>query len=64
MPALNVVFTDEEMESLRAAAAREKVSLKRFTYEAAMSAAGQRKIADIAAGVAQRSAELNDRLAR
>lgn len=64
MPALNIEFDSEELEVLRAAASREQVSLKRFAYEAVMAAAGNRQVADIAKRVAERSAELNERLAR
>jgi len=64
MPALNIEFDPEELELLREAAAREQVSLKRFARDAVLSAATHRKVAEVARGVAERSAELNERLAR
>lgn len=64
MPALNIEFDPQELEILRDAAARENVSLKRFAYDAVMAAAHHRAVADVARSVAERSAELNERLAR
>ena len=65
MPALNVTFTDEEMEQLRAAAANGDVSLRAFIHRAALDAASdhKRRVREGARMVAERSAELNRRLA-
>jgi uncharacterized protein (DUF1778 family) len=65
MPALNVTFTDEEMEQLRAAAANGDVSLRTFVHQAALDAASdhKRRVREGARIVAERSAELNRRLA-
>ncbi len=43
MPALNVTFTDDEMEQLRAAAANGGVSLRTFVHQAALDAASDHK---------------------
>lgn len=66
MPALNLSFTDEEMEDLRAAAEREGTSLKALAHAAVMDRVSSRKaqVADAAARVASVSAELLDRLAK
>ena len=64
MPALNINFSEVELEAVRTAAQRDDVSLKRFAHEAVLAAASQRRIADIAQSVAAKSAELNERLAR
>ena len=65
MPAMNVTFTDEEMEQLRAAAANGDVSLRSFVHRAALAAASEhkRRVREGARIVADRSAELNRRLA-
>ena len=65
MPSLNVSFTDEELAAIRAAAGGEQLSLRAFVHRAAMAAASERKrqVAQAAAIVARRSAELNRRLA-
>lgn len=64
MPGLNVTFSAEELELIREAAACEQVSLNRFAYDAVIGAASNRRIADVAAGIAAKSAELNERLAK
>ncbi|MCK5754362.1 MAG: antitoxin Phd [Mycobacterium sp.] len=65
MPALNVNFTDEEMEQLRTAAASGELSLRAFVHRAALDAASDHKrwVRAAARIVAERSAELNRRLA-
>ncbi|POX89375.1 antitoxin Phd [Mycobacterium kansasii] len=65
MPSLNIGFTDEELAAVRDAAAGENLSLRAFVHRAAVVAASDRKrrVAEAAALVAQRSAELNRRLA-
>jgi uncharacterized protein (DUF1778 family) len=61
MPALNVPFTDDELVVLRAAAERSEQSLRSFVHGAASE--HKRQVADVARVVAERSAELNRRLA-
>ncbi|BBX66603.1 antitoxin Phd [Mycolicibacterium psychrotolerans] len=65
MPALNINFTDEEMEQLRTAAAAGEMSLRAFVQRAALDAASdhKRRVREAARIVAERSAELNRRLA-
>lgn len=65
MPSLNITFTDEELAAVRAAAADENLSLRVFAHRAIVTAASEhrRRVADAAALIAQRSAELNRRLA-
>ncbi len=65
MPALNVNFTDVEMEQLRTAAAAGEQSLRAFVHRAALDAASdhKRRVREGARIVAERSAELNRRLA-
>lgn len=65
MPSLNITFTDEELAAVRAAAANDDVSLRAFAHRAVLEAASQhkRRVAEAARIVAERSAELNRRLA-
>ncbi|MDN5758095.1 MAG: antitoxin Phd [Tomitella sp.] len=65
MPALNITFTDDEMESLRSASADAGQSLRTFAREAIVSAsdAHKQQVREAARIVAARSAELNRRLA-
>jgi hypothetical protein len=65
MPSLNVTFTEEELARVRAAAAGDDVSLRTFAHRAILAAASEhrRRVAEAARIVAQRSAELNRRLA-
>ncbi|MGV0646332.1 antitoxin Phd [Mycolicibacterium sp. XJ2546] len=65
MPALNVSFSDEEMEQLRTAAADGDLSLRAFVHRAALDAASdhKRRVREGARIVAERSAALNRRLA-
>ncbi|OBB45448.1 antitoxin Phd [Mycobacterium sp. 852002-51961_SCH5331710] len=65
MPALNVNFSDEEMEQLRTAATAAELSLRAFVHRAAIDAASdhKRRVHEAARIVAERSAELNRRLA-
>lgn len=64
MPALNLSFSDHELEAVREAAGREGLSLKRYAHDSVLAAASTDRIATIAASVAERSKELNERLAR
>ncbi len=65
VPALNVNFSDAEMEQLRTAAAAGEQSLRAFVHRAALDAASdhKRRVREGARIVAERSAELNRRLA-
>lgn len=65
MPALNLQFSDEEMEDLRGAAEREGRSLKVVAHDIVVEAVSSRKhlVDDAAARVAGISATLNERLA-
>jgi hypothetical protein len=65
MPSLNIAFTEDELEKIRAAAASDETSLRAFVHQAALSAASdhKRRVAQAARIVAERSAELNRRLA-
>lgn len=65
MPSLNVTFSDEELERVRVAAASDDVSLRTFAHDAILAAASEHKrlVAEAARLVAERSAELNRRLA-
>jgi hypothetical protein len=65
VPSLNIPFTDEELEVVRAAAAGDEMSLRAFAHQAILSAASEHKhrVAEAAKIVAARSAELNKRLA-
>jgi hypothetical protein len=65
MPSLNITFTEEELARVRAAAASDDVSLRAFAHEAILAAASEhrRRVAEAAHRVAERSAELNRRLA-
>jgi hypothetical protein len=63
MPGLNIIFTDEELERVRKAAGRDALSLKVYAHDVVVAAASTDRIADIAASVAARSQELNERLA-
>ena len=64
MPGLSITFTDDELERVRDAAGRDALSLKAYAHNAVVAAASTDRIADIAASVAARSRELNERLAR
>ncbi|ORW09547.1 hypothetical protein [Mycobacterium kyorinense] len=65
MPSLNITFTEEELAAVRAAAGGENLSLRAFAHRAVLSAASEhkRRVSEAAALIAQRSAELNRRLA-
>ena len=65
MPSLNVQFTEDELAAVRAAAASDEVSLRMFAHEAILTAASahRRHVAEAARVIAERSAELNRRLA-
>ncbi len=65
MPSLDLTFTDDEMADLRAAAARSNLSLKAFAHAVVTDAASdyRRRVQEAGDFVAQRSEELNRRLA-
>ena len=65
MPSLNLEFDDAEMAQIREAAKADDLSLKRFAHAAVMERASmhKRRVAEAARVVADRSAELNRRLA-
>ena len=65
MPSLNITFTDEELDAVRAAAAGGDISLRAFAHRAILAAASEhrQRVAEAARIVAARSAELNQRLA-
>jgi hypothetical protein len=65
VPSLNITFTEEELAAVRAAAAGDDVSLRAFAHRAVLTAASdhKRRVTEAARIVAQRSAELNRRLA-
>ncbi|WP_066039085.1 hypothetical protein [Herbiconiux solani] len=65
MVALNVTFSDEEMDELRAVAAQLDTSLKTLVRDSVLSAVRNRKhlVEQMATEVATTSAELNRRLA-
>ncbi|MBP0456644.1 hypothetical protein [Streptomyces montanisoli] len=62
MPVLNVVFTEEEMASLRDQAEKEDISLKRLAHDAVLAEVRRRKITALAVRTARASAVLNKRL--
>ena len=64
MPGLSISFTEDELERVREAAARDGLSLKAYAHNVVVAVASTDRIADIATGVAARSKELNERLAR
>jgi hypothetical protein len=65
MPSLNITFTEEELTAVRGAAGGENLSLRAFAHRAVVTAASdhKRRVAEAAAVIAERSAELNRRLA-
>jgi hypothetical protein len=65
MPSLNIGFTDEELAEVRAGAADAEMSLRAFAHRAVLGAASEhkRRVREAARIVAERSAELNRRLA-
>lgn len=64
MPALNVEFTEVELDAVRRAAGSSRVSMRAFAKQAILDRANDRegRVRAIAEQVAQRSAELNRRL--
>lgn len=65
MPAMNVDFSEEELAAVRAAASDSGSSMRAFAKQAILDKARNREglIRAIAARTAERSAELNRRLA-
>lgn len=64
MPALNIEFTDDEMEQIRQAAAAESTSVRKLAKDSILEAIQRRKIMEAAARVTHISAGLNRRLAQ
>ena len=62
---MNITFTEEELAAVRAAAAGDDVSLRAFAHRAVVAAASEhkRRVSEAARIVAERSTELNRRLA-
>lgn len=63
MPGLSITFTEAELAKIRSAAGRDDTSLKTYAHDVVVAAASSDRIADIAASIANRSKELNERLA-
>lgn len=65
MPALNIEFSDEELAIVRSAAADSGASMRAFAKQAILDKAHDRegRVRAIAQQIAERSAELNQRLA-
>lgn len=65
MPALNVEFSEEELATVRAAASSTGTSMRAFAKQAILAKAVDRegRIRALSQEIAQRSAELNRRLA-
>jgi uncharacterized protein (DUF1778 family) len=45
MPALNISFTEDEMTTIRAAAAKEDASMRNFAHDAVLAEARRQRIA-------------------
>lgn len=65
VPALNVEFTDEELATVRTAASSAGTSMRAFAKQAILDKAVDRegRVRALGQEIAQRSAELNRRLA-
>lgn len=65
MPALNIEFSDEELAIVRAAASGATTSMRTFAKQAILDKARdrERRVRALAQQIAERSAELNRRLA-
>jgi hypothetical protein len=63
MPALNINFTEEEMNELRNATAEGGTSMKNFVHDAALAEAHRAKVARAAAKIGRISLGLAKRLA-
>ncbi|MDD4866937.1 MAG: hypothetical protein PHQ28_07430 [Mycobacterium sp.] len=65
MPALNIDFTEEELALVRSAASDSGASMRAFAKQAILDKASDRegRVRALAEQVAERSAELNQRLA-
>lgn len=64
MPGLSITFTEAELDAIRSAAGRDGKFLKAYAHDVVVAAACSDHVAVIAASVANRSRELNERLAR
>ncbi|WP_304453768.1 hypothetical protein [Nocardiopsis sp. YSL2] len=63
MPAVNIEFTEEEMEQIRQAAAAEETSVTKLAHESVLSSLQQHRVMAIAARVTRASAGLDGRRA-
>lgn len=63
MPALNVVFSEEEMAQVREAANQEGTSVKALAHDAVLTELRRRRVRAAALRTARVSAGLNKRLA-
>lgn len=63
MPALNVVFSEEEMAQVREAAAQAGTSVKALAHDTVLTELRRRKVRAAALRTARISAGLNKRLA-
>ncbi|MCH9732876.1 MAG: hypothetical protein K0U84_25000 [Actinomycetia bacterium] len=65
MPALNVEFSEEELAIVRSAASDSDTSMRAFAKQAILDKASDRegRVRALAEQIAERSAELNRRLA-
>ncbi|WP_033291793.1 hypothetical protein [Amycolatopsis jejuensis] len=64
MTALNVQFTEDEMDQIREAAGKEGVSVKKIAHDAVVADLRRRRVVAAAVRTARISAELNKRLAQ
>lgn len=62
MPALNLEFTEQEMQQIRDVAAGEGRSMRNFVHDAVVHELHRRRVAAAALRVARMSAGLNRRL--
>jgi hypothetical protein len=63
MPALNITFTEEEMNQIRQATEQEGTSLKNFAHDAILGALHRRKVAAATERALRINASVNKRLA-
>ncbi|MHA6764723.1 hypothetical protein [Streptacidiphilus sp. PAMC 29251] len=63
MPALNITFTDEEMTTIRCAAAKEDASMKNYARDAVLAKARRQRIAEATARAVRNNLGLSKRLA-
>jgi uncharacterized protein (DUF1778 family) len=63
MPALNISFTEDEMTTIRAAAAKEDASMRNFAHDAVLAEARRQRIAEATARAVRNNLGLSKRLA-